>query len=142
MVNCHLPCSFLTHQLHSTTRSLVEFKVLVHFLHPLFAPSLSYQQEAIHFLGILHFLICSNNSFFIFANRITYGYQTIEILKFKRKYQSHDSRILRTYQKFQQNVFFQHTYAHLNEKLVQTFSMKSHESNFSIVIEMVQSIHI
>jgi len=38
---------------------------------------------------------------------------------------------------FQQNVFFQHTYAHLNEKLVQMIFVKSHESNFSIVIEMV-----
>jgi hypothetical protein len=35
---------------------------------------------------------------------------------------------------FQQNVFFQHTYAHLNEKLVQMFFVKLHESNFSIVI--------
>jgi hypothetical protein len=43
---------------------------------------------------------------------------------------------------FQQNVFFQHTYAHLNEKLVQMIFVKSHESNFSIVIEMVQLIHI
>jgi hypothetical protein len=39
---------------------------------------------------------------------------------------------------FQQNVFFKHTYVHLNEKLVQMFFVKSHESNFSIVIEMVQ----
>jgi hypothetical protein len=38
---------------------------------------------------------------------------------------------------FQQNVFFQHTYVHLNEKLVQMIFVKSHESNFSIVIEMV-----
>jgi hypothetical protein len=38
---------------------------------------------------------------------------------------------------FQHNVFFQHTYAHLNEKLVQIFFVKSHESIFSIVIEMV-----
>jgi hypothetical protein len=38
---------------------------------------------------------------------------------------------------FQQNVFFQHTYAHLNEKLIHIFFVKSHESNFSIVIEMV-----
>jgi hypothetical protein len=37
---------------------------------------------------------------------------------------------------FQQNVFFQHTYAHLNEKLVHIFFVKSHESKFSIVIEM------
>jgi hypothetical protein len=37
---------------------------------------------------------------------------------------------------------FQHTYAHLNEKLVQMFFEKWHESKFSIVIEMVQSIHI
>ncbi len=42
----------------------------------------------------------------------------------------------------QQNIFFQHTYARLNEKLVKMFFVKSHESNFSIVIEMVQSIHI
>jgi hypothetical protein len=43
---------------------------------------------------------------------------------------------------FQQNVFSQHTYVCLNEKLVQMFFVKSHESNFSIVIEMVQSIDI
>jgi hypothetical protein len=63
MVNSHLPYPFLAHQLHSTTGSLVEFKVLVYFLHMLFAPSLSYQHEVIHFFGILHFLICSNTSF-------------------------------------------------------------------------------
>jgi hypothetical protein len=39
--------------------------------------------------------------------------------------------------KFQQNNFFQHTYAHLNEKLVQMFFVKSYESFFSIVIETV-----
>jgi len=40
---------------------------------------------------------------------------------------------------FQQNIFFQHTYAyvHLNEKLVQMVFVKSHELNFSSVIEMV-----
>jgi len=43
---------------------------------------------------------------------------------------------------FQRNVCFQHTYASLNEKFVQMFFMTSHESNFSIVIEMVQPIHI
>jgi len=43
---------------------------------------------------------------------------------------------------FQQNVFFQHNYVHLNEKLVHMIFVKSHESIFSIVIEMVQSIHI
>jgi hypothetical protein len=43
---------------------------------------------------------------------------------------------------FQQNVFLQHTYACLNEKLVQMFFEKWHESNFSILIEMVQSIII
>jgi len=43
---------------------------------------------------------------------------------------------------FLANIFFQQTYAHLNEKLVQMFFLKSHESKFSIVIEMVQSIHI
>jgi len=43
---------------------------------------------------------------------------------------------------FQQNVFFQHTYACFNEKLVQMFFVKSHESKFSIVIEVVQSIQI
>jgi hypothetical protein len=43
---------------------------------------------------------------------------------------------------FQQNVFFQHTYANLNEKLLQMIFVKSHKSNFSIIIEMVQSIHI
>ncbi len=43
---------------------------------------------------------------------------------------------------FQQNVFFQHTYVHLNEKLVQMIFVKSHESNFLVVIEMVQLIHI
>jgi hypothetical protein len=36
----------------------------------------------------------------------------------------------------------QHTYAHLNEKLVQMYFVKSHESNFFIVIEMVYSTHI
>ncbi len=52
--------------------------------------------------------------------------------------------ILAIFQKkviFQQNVFFQHTYVCLNEKLNLMFFVKSHESNFSIVIEMVQSIH-
>jgi hypothetical protein len=44
--------------------------------------------------------------------------------------------------KFQQNVFFQHTYARLNENFVQMFFVKSYESNFSIIIEMIQSIHI
>jgi hypothetical protein len=44
--------------------------------------------------------------------------------------------------KFQHNVFFQHTYVSLNEKFVQMFFMKSRESKFSIVIEMVQSILI
>ncbi len=39
-------------------------------------------------------------------------------------------------------IIFQHTYVHLNEKLVQFVYVKSSESNFSIVIEMVQSIHI
>jgi hypothetical protein len=43
---------------------------------------------------------------------------------------------------FQQNVFFHHTYVPLNEKLVHMFSMKSHESKFPFVIEMVQSIDI
>jgi hypothetical protein len=43
---------------------------------------------------------------------------------------------------YQKNIFFQHTYAHLNEKFVQMFFVKSHESKFSIVIEIVQSIHI
>jgi len=43
---------------------------------------------------------------------------------------------------FQRNVCFQHTYASLNEKFVQMFFMTSHESNFSIVIKMVQPIHI
>jgi hypothetical protein len=43
---------------------------------------------------------------------------------------------------FQQNFFFQQTYACLNEKFVWMFFVKLHESNFSIVIEMVQSIHI
>jgi hypothetical protein len=43
---------------------------------------------------------------------------------------------------FQQNVFLQHTYAYLNEKHVNTLFVKSHESNFSIVIEMVQLTHI
>jgi hypothetical protein len=43
---------------------------------------------------------------------------------------------------FQQNVFFQQTYACLNEKVVKMFFVKSHESKFSIVIEMVQPIHI
>jgi hypothetical protein len=31
---------------------------------------------------------------------------------------------------FQSIVFFQHTYIRLNEKLVQMFFVKSHESNF------------
>jgi hypothetical protein len=39
---------------------------------------------------------------------------------------------------FQSIVFFQHTYIRLNEKLVQMFFVKSHESNFWIIIEMVQ----
>jgi hypothetical protein len=39
-------------------------------------------------------------------------------------------------------VIFQHTYVCLNEKLVQMFFVKSHESKILIVIEMVQSIHI
>jgi len=43
---------------------------------------------------------------------------------------------------FQQNVFCQHTYARLNEKLVNMFFIKSHESKFSIVVEIIQSIHI
>jgi hypothetical protein len=43
---------------------------------------------------------------------------------------------------FQQNDFFQHNYAHLNGKLIQIFFVKSHESNFSIIIEMVQSTHV
>jgi hypothetical protein len=43
---------------------------------------------------------------------------------------------------FQMKVTFQHTYVCFNIKLVQFFLVKSHESNFSIVIEMVQSIHI
>jgi hypothetical protein len=44
---------------------------------------------------------------------------------------------------FQQNVFFSiHTYTRLNEKLAQMFFVESHESNFSIIIKMVQSIHI
>jgi hypothetical protein len=38
--------------------------------------------------------------------------------------------------------FCQHIYAHLNEKFVQMFFVKSHELKFSIVIEMVQLIHI
>ncbi len=38
---------------------------------------------------------------------------------------------------FQQNIFFQHTYVHLNEKLVQMVFVKSHELNFSSVIEMI-----
>jgi hypothetical protein len=42
----------------------------------------------------------------------------------------------------QQNDVFQHNYAHLNGKLIQMYFLKSHESNFSIVIEMVQSIHV
>jgi hypothetical protein len=33
---------------------------------------------------------------------------------------------------FQQNDFFQHTYGHLNEKLVYMFFVESHESNFSL----------
>jgi hypothetical protein len=37
-------------------------------------------------------------------------------------------------------VFFQHTYVGLNEKIVNMFFMKSHESIFSILI--AQSIHI
>jgi len=43
---------------------------------------------------------------------------------------------------FQMKVIFQQTYVHLNEKLVQMFIVKSHESKNLIVIEMVQSIHI
>jgi uncharacterized membrane protein required for colicin V production len=43
---------------------------------------------------------------------------------------------------FQMKVIFQHTYVCLNEKLVQMFFVKSHESKNLIVIEMVQSIHI
>jgi hypothetical protein len=43
---------------------------------------------------------------------------------------------------FQQNILFQHIYVHLNEKLIKMFFVKSRESNFSIVIELVQSIHI
>jgi hypothetical protein len=43
---------------------------------------------------------------------------------------------------FQQNVFFQHTYARLNEKLVNMFFIKSYESQFSIVVEIIQSIHV
>jgi hypothetical protein len=39
-------------------------------------------------------------------------------------------------------LFFLHTHAHLNEKHVYMFFVKSHKSNFSIVIEMVQSIII
>jgi hypothetical protein len=38
--------------------------------------------------------------------------------------------------------FFQHTYLCLNEKLVHMFFVRSRESSFLIVIEMVQSIHI
>ncbi len=38
---------------------------------------------------------------------------------------------------FSTKCFFQHTYVHLNEKFVQMFFVKSHESNFSIVTEMV-----
>jgi hypothetical protein len=44
--------------------------------------------------------------------------------------------------KFLTNFFFQQTYAHLNDKLVYMFFMKSHESKFSIEIEIVQLIHI
>jgi hypothetical protein len=40
---------------------------------------------------------------------------------------------------FQQNVFFQHIYVRLNEKLVYMFFVKLHSSH---VIEVVQSIHI
>jgi hypothetical protein len=43
---------------------------------------------------------------------------------------------------FQMNVIFQHTYACFNEKFVRIFFVKLHESNSSIVIEMVQLIHI
>jgi hypothetical protein len=43
---------------------------------------------------------------------------------------------------FQQNVFFPHTYVPLNEKLVHMFFVKSHESNFTFVIEMLKSIDI
>jgi hypothetical protein len=43
---------------------------------------------------------------------------------------------------YQQNDFFQHNYAHLNGKLIQMFFGKSHESKFSIVIEMEQLIHV
>jgi hypothetical protein len=43
---------------------------------------------------------------------------------------------------FQQFFKFQHTYVHLNKNLVQMFFTKSHLFNFSIVIEMVKSIHI
>jgi hypothetical protein len=42
---------------------------------------------------------------------------------------------------FQPKVFFRHIYVSLNEKFVQMFFMKSHESKFSILIQMVQSIH-
>jgi hypothetical protein len=38
---------------------------------------------------------------------------------------------------FQMKVIFQQNYARLTEKLVQMFFVKSYESNFSIVIEMV-----
>jgi hypothetical protein len=43
---------------------------------------------------------------------------------------------------FQQMFFFQHTYVCLNENLVPIFFVESHELSFSIVIEMLQSIHI
>jgi hypothetical protein len=43
---------------------------------------------------------------------------------------------------FSTKCFFQHTYDHLNEKLVQIFFVKSHELNISIVTKMVLSIHI
>jgi hypothetical protein len=43
---------------------------------------------------------------------------------------------------FHQNIFFQQTYVRLNEKFVEMFFVKSHELKFSIVIEMVQSIHM
>ncbi len=40
------------------------------------------------------------------------------------------------------NLFFQQTYVHLTENLVQMYFVKSHESKFSNATEMVQSIHI
>jgi len=43
---------------------------------------------------------------------------------------------------FQMKVTFQHIYVCFNKKFVQLFFMKSHKSNFSIVIEMVKLIHI